>query len=104
MTVVDFLLARYDDVEAWARENYYADDCQECAALSVHEPRVVTRQRILAGVAAKRRILDLHERRDLWAEGPKCPECSFEAWPCDTVRALATEFADHPDYREDWDE
>lgn len=88
-------------------------------------------QLALAEVAAKRRLLDLHQhqrfaeptdsrpnahpddRRKAFAEDPKyvgCRRCHFdyrdeEVHPyfwCETVRLLARPYADHPGYRDDW--
>jgi hypothetical protein len=29
-------------------------------------------------------------------------ECDEEAWPCPTLRALASVYAEHPVYRQEW--
>jgi hypothetical protein len=72
--------------------------------------------RVLVECHAKRRILALHY--SMAAGRPPslpavpsggtevrvasgCAECGI-AWPCDTVRALALPYADHPDYRGVW--
>lgn len=54
--------------------------------------------RVLAEVAAKRAILDLHD------QGDKADECAicFAVWPCGTLRALATVYADRDGYDERW--
>lgn len=63
--------------------------------------------RVLADVAAKRRIIDLHAHcpEQAW-DGSNitgdCRECIDEHYPCGTLRLLALPFADHPDYREEW--
>ncbi|WP_225794772.1 DUF6221 family protein [Streptomyces aculeolatus] len=55
----------------------------------------------LADIDAKRRIADLHQADDEKAEAPICTTCLY-APPCETLRALALPYADHPDYREEW--
>lgn len=72
--------------------------------------------RVLAEVAAKRRIVELHTPKD--PPGLHlCPVCvSWEIWrsqepgeslplddaPCETLRLLALPFADHPAYETEW--
>lgn len=62
--------------------------------------------RVLDEVDAKRRILEQHHR-----SGVTCPRCSlgtedgevvFERDPCETLRALALPYADHPDHQPEW--
>ena len=55
--------------------------------------------RVLAEIAAKRRIFELH--RPDSPDRPECVTCG-PRWPCRTVEALAAPYADHPDYREEW--
>lgn len=73
-----------------------------------HDP-----SRVLAECEAKRRIVEMH-RADgapvvdlLGMEYEFCWTCSdsgpdAQAWPCDTIKALAAVYADHPDYRDEW--
>lgn len=71
--------------------------------------------RVLAECAAKRAITELHGRpvRDEgWKSGAAndhlwCGSCgsiddSPEPYPCDTVKAIAAVYKDHPDYRQEW--
>ena len=73
--------------------------------------------RVLRDVAARRRLLALHEPsrnvgRDSDPDDPAtyvdcCGWCQSTVvkpgdWPCETLRLLASVYADHPDYREDW--
>jgi len=62
--------------------------------------------RVLAEGDTKRRIIEQHHR-----SGVTCPRCSlgtedgqvvFERDPCETLRALALPYADHPDYQPEW--
>jgi len=62
--------------------------------------------RVLADVAAKRAIVDLHSPHNHGA----CPTCwrtsprssMREDFPCRTLRLLATAYADSPGWREEW--
>ncbi|MGW3992387.1 DUF6221 family protein [Amycolatopsis sp. NPDC004772] len=78
--------------------------------------------RVLADVAAKRRLLQLHERVLLEHTHPLvtdahltkerlavCASCEpprqfrrTQSWPCPTLKVLALPFAGHPDYNESW--
>ncbi len=75
--------------------------------------------RVLAEVAAKRRIVELHSNAgggmghdppggDYYGDFPSaCLTCGTPdeyavSWPCTTLRLLALPFADHPDYRSEW--
>jgi hypothetical protein len=85
-----------------------------------HHP-VMSTARLAAECEAKRRILEIHgsqvqvirwvdedRNADDAARGHTwCTECGNVddwpvAWPCDTLRVLATVYADHPDYRPEW--
>jgi hypothetical protein len=52
--------------------------------------------RVLARVAADRRILELHSSPD-----PSCDACGW-IQPCETVRLLALPYADKEGYRPEW--
>jgi len=66
--------------------------------------------RVLADIASKRKILDLH-RPEPFRGGPHlvCVPCSgggpqdyyVTDWPCQTLYILAEPFASHPDYPKD---
>lgn len=69
--------------------------------------------RPLAECEAKRRIVELHQPHqpaDLYTGCRTClsdhtgirDEWEPDDWPCDTLRALAQPYADHPDCREEW--
>lgn len=67
--------------------------------------------RVLAEIAAKRRILGRHRDYDFppdpddgpgdYAWTPRCDTC-FETWPCPTLLDLAAPYAGHPDYDPAW--
>ena len=119
--LVEFLRARLDEDEALAREapagpwhiGNAVDPTQPCHVHTFPGARMVAdglnwlvaehiaRQnpaRALAEVSAKRRIVDLYEMTSTSAE------LDPDAWLVmkETVAHLATPYADHPDYREEW--
>lgn len=68
--------------------------------------------RVLREVEAKRSIVDDHmddegqcqrclDSDGIWEEDGKVIAYT-QPYPCQTVRALAAAYSDHPDYREDW--
>lgn len=68
--------------------------------------------RLLREAEAKQRLLTVHVPDALALHGRTCAECrvpepGFEygvpsPFPCRTLTALATVYADHPDYRPEW--
>jgi hypothetical protein len=66
--------------------------------------------RVLAEVAAERKILALHhldhesylDGDGIERPGHHCWECDQREWPCPTLRALAAVYAGHPDYDPAW--
>lgn len=127
-TLTDFLLARIAEDEAkaraadsgrwlgqdkgitfeWDADDWHDDETQARLEADMHAnqhhisnwgPR-----RVLAECEAKRRIVEFHGQdvdRDFCAtcsgSGPRA-----QGWPCDTLRALAQVYADHPDYQPEW--
>ena len=74
------------------------------AHIARHDPH-----RVLAECAAKRRIVELHWESNArgWRAGgapmpSRCAECRAVPFPCPTLRALASVYADHPDYDPGW--
>lgn len=120
LTLTDFLLARIAEAERVAEcaarlgADTIGHDCGEpgyggYASAGDYEPA-----RVLAQCEAYRQIVDLHAQpgdRDL-RDGSYYsmydPSCSGAYGDdvliadCDTLRALAAVYADHPDYREEW--
>ncbi len=98
LTIADFLLARVAEDEVVAREafNAYPPDEPLPAMLGEHIARHDP-ARVLAECAAKRAVVAL-----AWAygDGPEHPRTL--ALAADTLRHLATAYADHPDYDERW--
>ena len=119
LTLTDFLRARLDEDEAVARK-IHAERCETPADVvpdSMGRPMTPTCgcdwyvARVLAEVAAKRRIVELAE--DITDEmvtraarhgdeyGTGSYEGQRQAYD-DALRALASVHADHPDFREEW--
>lgn len=139
LTLADFLLARYDEEEAeqHARtalgrrvtvemgptyqepvyiiggRRYFRDE-----AIEAHPEEFTPNPdaHVLADLAAKRRIVELHHIDDddfrFDGEMDLCGTCSVEGdgvrdamdaeKPCPTLRALAAPYADRDDFREEW--
>ena len=87
-------LPRWPKMERHAHEN------------SVHAARHDP-ARVLRECEAKRRIVDehtfmaAHESRDFGFSNGNCLTCRVQG-PCATLLHLASVFADHPDYRQEW--
>lgn len=118
MTLTDFLLARIAEDEAAARQEDadYADTSLLPTYDSEHQARWTT-GRVLAECEAKRRIIAEHElTTDTYpvdtspSRGVSCTLCygtgpgesAEDLGPCDTLRALAQVYADHPDFDPSW--
>lgn len=146
MTIVEFLEARLDEDEEVARDaagwdssgsirdeglwhrdgvnsvidsarrrvvhgDGSAPDDSKATHIVRHDPA-----RVLREVAAKRAIIEPHERNTYYKfdddSTGSCAECSsycnedgcrnLVSWPCDPLRALASAYADHPDYQQEW--
>ena len=103
MTITEFLMEQLDRDEERASSGWsrMGDGRWEYTneGLAVMTPRAV-----LADVAAKRAIVELHRPN---AEGDLCTMCTetgpdAQGWPCDTVRLLALPYAEHPDFDPSW--
>jgi hypothetical protein len=92
MTLTEFLTARLDEDEADAR----GDDGSP-TPIGMWDP-----DRVLAEVAAKRAIVEIHYNGAPEHYTERCSPCDTVNEPCRTLLALATPYADHPDYREEW--
>lgn len=132
LTLPEFIRARVAEDEAWANEalalaSIYRQDSLSWHWVAAHDDgsRWMTTThdpaRVLAQCAAYRSIVELHHPdRHLenwyWLER-KCAECGhiWHKWVpdkkptdigpeqgCPTMRALATIWADHPDFRPEW--
>lgn len=124
MTIADFLLARIAEDEAWADRSSRHNDT-DAFAKDNYGCLLVDPARVLAECEAKRRIVSTHavvtedHTGAWWALGNPgsepvrtgCDNCRKAGvdgedylvnGPCDTLRALAAVYADHPDYDEAW--
>jgi len=112
--VLTFLHARLDEDEQRARaEAVLRDGDPYFVNEASNFERCFTPQRALAEVEAKREILKLHRpgrpiyeaedstRRTCWSCGVDDGWYDVPA-PCDTLKALALPYADHPDYDPAW--
>lgn len=103
-----FLRERLDEDEAVARTadervSYWYQPGEDPEHLEWEHIARHGPARVLAEVAAKRAIVDLHWQ---WQdeEGPVdiCDACDGMRYPCLTMLHLAVVYADHPDYDEAW--
>lgn len=118
LTLVAFLEARFaedaadaqhaggryswEGIAAFVTDDYWDKDLEASERhIARHSPA-----RVLAEVAAKRRIVELHHPLAYLV----CSVCQFdtgeecvpEMYPCPTVRALASVYADHSDFNPEW--
>lgn len=114
MTLVEFLLARYDDIERPAEQahRYEHDALRFASALHVLESidpgmgRHFASQSpayVLADIAAKRFVVDTlrsFEPSDEWDTEPDIGKRRNNA--AGALRRMALPFAAHPDYDEAW--
>ena len=107
MTIIEFLEARIAEDEALARQEDedYADTTLLPTYDSYHQYNWNT-ARVLAECAAKRAIIEQHRVAQWFSVPEGCVTCREHAvpvqFPCSTVRALASVYADHPDYQQEW--
>lgn len=121
MTLTEFLLARIGDDERVAREaqGETAHFSFDASAVPVREHIMRwTSARVLAEVAAKRRIVEIHCRmvhemdnhypvKEGWTRYV-CARCGDSGedtpveFPCETLRLLALPYAEHESYRAEW--
>lgn len=91
-TLAEFLEARFDaEEEAW-RGGLGLATRPDFSRLAAH---------VLADLAAKRRIVELHSPDYPELSDPECWTCHGQ-WPCPTLLALAQPYADAPGWREEW--
>lgn len=120
MTITEFLLARIAEDEAVAREALAEPWAAGSWTPEVYDDGIRNRavafapERVLAECETKRRIIELHDHvEQTYTDTPGvefgCTIChigahgeDFNGGWCDTVRALALPYADHPDYDEAW--
>ena len=107
--IIDFLNARLAEEERGAKAiTGYTYQFEEGG--NSHPMRLPAPERVLADVAAKRKIAELHTPKfPPGDDGPNCPSCiltywlpSWEPYPCPTLRALVQPYRWHPEFREEW--
>jgi hypothetical protein len=113
MTLTEFILARLDEDEAAVKAlrvvvdpgTYLSSGIERPteldAATAAHCDRYYPR-RVLAEVAAKRAIMEIHYNGAPEHYTERCSLCDTVNEPCRTVLALAIPYADHADYDEAW--
>lgn len=119
MTITEFLLARIAEDEdlvtpASPREDRVGGNGIDWAEVgAIREVLMVSESRVRAECAAKRRIVGEHRTRAAAYTGmtvesyPCCDVCSAGGeypgvYPCATLCALASVYADHPDFDPAW--
>lgn len=120
LSIADFLLARIAEDETAVKGHAFTvtewdtgvSKCTHPSHRGGYTPtcwRAEVSAKVLAECAAKRALIDLHEPYEtevLTADDEEnvtlCRECTNHA-PCDTLRHVATVYADHPDYNPAWE-
>ena len=108
ISVVHSAMVQLDDGTEWGGETVVYDEGrpgeEQAAHIARHDPA-----RVLAGCEAKRRVVELaaswSDHADRHPAGPDAVSAVLKAQAitAETVlRTLAREWADHPDYREEW--
>lgn len=120
-SITEFLLARIaeDEVRATMRE-WHTIDCETIPndAGYSYPCDCGVPERMAAECSSKRAIIEMHGRMagESWQtwRNKYCATCAdWEdgqigegppniEYPCDTLRALAAVYEDHPDYRQEW--
>jgi hypothetical protein len=108
--LIAFLKARLDD--GWRTATFLRHGLPDAPS-----EQTFSYDFLLADVAAKRKIIDLHapvvlrpgaEHGLVDRDRVVCRSCEPErgglgdAWPCQTLRLLALPWADHPDFKATW--
>lgn len=112
MTITEFLLAQIAEDEM-AIDGLVEVDYRPRIAADASGTRTRSKSsadlkaRLVAECEAKRRIVQLHGRCDAHDRpGDECDACQRcgdgSIWPCDTLLAVASGYADRPDFREEW--
>lgn len=103
-SLTDFLLARIAEDNVVART-----EAAQVAASARRGGRTAATRRVVQ-CEAQRRIVELHGPDDMLDHCATCLDGDFdtlgyparEGWPCPTLRALASVYTDHPEFREEW--
>lgn len=95
VTITEFLLARIAEQEA------RLDDMRRSKAVPNSLLVNLTLRVAFADCEAKRRIVEEHSPIDDQPNG-WCTVCDGDGWPCATMAALASVYADHSDFDPAW--
>ena len=110
MTITEFLEARITEDEARASSGWAR--LRDSRWETTNEGQdFLTPSAVLAECAAKRAIVELHGNinADFQDDAAICQTCHdhhYHApadWPCPTIRAIASVYVDHADYRQEWE-
>jgi hypothetical protein len=93
MNITEFLEARIAEDEAKAKARL--ENTQDGHDINTHADRVLAEVVAKRSIIADRKRLDRSAGMDDWYSG-------YSDANYDAVRALATVYADHPDYRQEW--
>jgi Family of unknown function (DUF6221) len=96
-----------DRLAAFILDRLRDDENAVGVEVEIDAPLMFPAEQMYADIAAKRRIVELHEPIGP-ADGPWiCDECTgsgpFQPSPCATLLLLALPYAAHSDYREEWE-
>jgi len=120
--MIDFLLARIDEDEDLAQLAIDAHGRGHRWRGPGHpavDPHIVhwNPWRVLSGCVTKRLIMAAHRDAGPGVDGDAAPEDALKAhvcatcsehdgtstaWPCYTLRVIALDYVDHPEYRWEW--
>lgn len=101
VTLTEFLLARIAEDEKWARQRRDEDFVKHRVGRRPHLAPDDA-ERVLRQCAAGRRIVELHSGDEDPNDCPPWGRHPDGSEPCWTLIALASVYADHPDYRGEW--
>lgn len=99
MSIAEFLEARISEDEVRAKHRdvvTFGSERRKFANDALHDPHDPAR--VLAECAAKRAIIAEHAPIDVC----DAHDANYETTTCDTLRALAAVYKDHPDYQQEW--
>jgi hypothetical protein len=104
VTIGEFILTRVAEDEFLAGHmiGSAVETALDLGSDDVDRPCSWHPRRVLARCAVRRRLVESHRvgRRDATPCTCGCPGSACA--PCHTLRALALEWADHPDYQAEW--
>jgi hypothetical protein len=109
--ITEFIAVQFDEDEQWAECKHDSLNCDLGALQFIGECSCGYPARVLADIAAKRRILARHSSFDFpadeddgpgdYAWTPSCDHC-HQPWPCPDLLDLAAPFADRRGFRPEW--